>query len=203
MLLEPDVRFARHSMANTDTTSQLVTPNATSDDETLVVADGEWIQLHSRRNLVQLAAVLVFIAIGAIIGYFLTDDRPALTAMAGGITGMIVGTFASGFVLMLLPEPTVRITLGEIRNKHIHLKRRLMVAAIAFISCMLLLPLVISRFDHDDSTFAWVICLLWICATTGLSVYTKMLVHRLREWKCPACGQPFGRLWSSCNNCGL
>ena len=86
--------------------SQFSTPSASkSTRSTSAGSDGEGLQLHFARNLIQFAAVFVFAAVGSVIGWFLTDDRPDLAALAGGAVGMIVATFISGFVLMFFPPP--------------------------------------------------------------------------------------------------
>ncbi len=190
-------------MGNTDTTSRITTPTAASDDDTFVVEEREGLQLHSKRNVLQLGAVLASVAVGAIIGYFLTDERPDLAALAGGVVGMLFGAFVSGFILMHLPTPTVTMTLGEIRHKRHRLKRRVIIAAIAFGLLILSLPLIISRFGHDDSTFAWTMCLVWIGATLGSYFYASLLAYRLHEWQCPLCSKPFGKRSTSCDSCGL
>ena len=176
---------------------------STFGDTSFVVPEEEGVQLHPRRNLFQLASLLVFAAIGATIGWFLTDNRPDLAALVGGVLGMIVGTFLSGFVLMLMPAPTITITPQAFGRKRLALKRRLKIATIAFAVCVLSSPLIISKFGHEDSDFSWGICLFWGCLTAGLCAYTKGLALSLRECKCPACGKPFGRLGSACGNCGF
>lgn len=163
----------------------------------------EGLRLHGGRNLFQAVALLAFAAVGAITGYSLTDDRPDLAALVGGVLGAILGTFLSGFVLMFVSPPASMFTLSEIRRKYRRAKHRLIVFAVAFVLFVLTMPLIISRFGHDDSNFAWLICLFWICITCGLCLYTKMLAYRLREWKCPNCGERFGKLWSRCAHCGL
>jgi len=193
-------------MANTDTTHGPTPPQSateTSSDETFVVSDREGLQRDSKRSLAQLAAIIVFSAAGAVIGSFMTNNRPDLAALAGGILGMIVGTFVSGFVLMLLPTPIKTMTLRQIRSKYRQLRSRLIIATIVLALFMLTLPLIISQFGDDESTFACAMCVLWFGATPVLFVYTKMLAYRLRKWRCPACGEPFGKQWTSCSNCGL
>jgi len=68
------------------------------------VSDEEGLQLQRGRNLFQAIALLIFAGIGAVVGYFLTDDRPDIAALVGGVVGAVVGSFLSGFVLMLKPS---------------------------------------------------------------------------------------------------
>lgn len=178
-------------------------PTSNSGDASFVVPEQEGLQLHRNRNLFQLASLLIFAAIGATIGWFLTDDRPDIAALVGGVLGMIAGTFLSGFVLMLMPAPTIKITAHEFGRKHRALKRHLIVASIAFAVFLFGLPFIISRFGHDDSDLAWVVCLMWIVLTVGLCAYTKGLALRVRECKCPACGETFSRIGSHCSQCGF
>lgn len=174
-----------------------------SGDVSFVVPEREGLQLHRSRNLFQLVSLLSVAAIGATIGWFLTDDRPDIAALVGGVLGMILGTFLSGFILMLMPAPTIKITAHEFGRKHRAWKRHLMVTSIAFAVFLFGLPFIISRFGHDDSDLAWVVCLMWMALTVGLCTYTKGLALRIRDCKCPACGATFGRIGSHCSQCGL
>lgn len=177
--------------------------DSSPEDTKFVVSEQEGLQLHRGRNLFQLAALLILAAIGAIVGWFLSEDRPDLAALVGGVLGMIVGTFLSGFLLMFLPPAATTMTLAKFQRKYRGTKRRLIISSIAFAVFLLTLPIIISRFGHDDSDLAWCMCLTWIASTAGLCFYTKILASRVRELKCPACGRLLGRVRSSCSHCGL
>jgi hypothetical protein len=149
----------------------------------LVEADREGLQLGLGQNLFQLASLVVCAAIGATTGWFMTDDRPDLAALAGSVLGMMAGTFLSGFALMLIPSSTVSVSLHEFQKTQSKLNRRLVAAAVAFAASMLAFPLVLWRFGHDESDLAWCMCLFWLCLTTGLCAYSKGLAYRVRVRK--------------------
>ena len=78
------------------------------------------------RNLSQAFAVAWFTYWGAIAGALcaflwandiLIDYVPLYGAVVGGIAGLILGTFVSGFVLMLVPHRPVTVTRKEIVAK--------------------------------------------------------------------------------------
>lgn len=176
---------------------------STADGTRYAVSDAEGLQLHAKRNLFQLTALVFVASVGALIGWSMTDNRQDLAALVGGLLGMVVGTLLSGFILLLVPPPFVSVTLSEFGRRCRAIKRHLIVSGVVFVTCILGLPFVISRFGHDDSDLAWCICLTWIVATVGLCAYTKTLAHRIRELKCLACGERFGRIGSPCSHCGL
>ena len=43
-------------------------------------------------GVIGLVSLLVFMVIGAGIGFFMVDDRPDLAALIGAVAGMILGT---------------------------------------------------------------------------------------------------------------
>ncbi|MCA9193335.1 MAG: hypothetical protein KDB03_16300 [Planctomycetales bacterium] len=177
---------AKHSTAHSSGTS-------------FVVPKSEGLQLHLNHNLFQLVSLLIVASTGATIGWCVTDDRPDIALLVGGVLGAIVGTFLSGIYLMLMPSPTIRITAQEVGRKHRELKRRLIVTSVVFAFFSLGIPLVISSFGHDDSVFAWVVCLVWLVLTVGLCVYTKCLAFRMRGFKKNA-QLAAGRLANQCPN---
>ncbi len=138
-----------------------------------------------RRNLVQALAVLVFIAVGAVIGSLLVDDRPDLAALVGAVIGMVLGTFGSGFILMLLPPPRINLTQLQIQRKYAACRRRLWISRVVATLMLIGVPIVIGKFGHDPSDFAWLICLGWPAVTVGICVYAKGLAQRLKAWRCP------------------
>jgi hypothetical protein len=174
-----------------------------SENARYAVSGAEGLQLHANRNLFQLTALIVVASIGAVIGWSMTDDRPDLAALVGGILGMIVGTFLSGFVLMLIPPPAVSVTLTDFARKYRAMKRRWVVSSVGYAAGLLGLPFMISCFRYDGSDVAWCIGLAWIVATFGLCAYRRMLGYRIRELRCPACSERFGRIGSPCSHCGL
>jgi hypothetical protein len=168
-----------------------------------VLSAKEGNQFQLGRNLFQAGAVLLFAAVGAIVGYFATNDRPDMAALFGGVLGMTVGTFLSGFVLMLRPPPPAMLTLAEIQQEYRRSKRRLTIAAIALAAFLLTMPLVIWRFADADSDLSVPVCVFWIVATCGLCVYVRGLSHECRTWTCPNCGKPLEDEPSRCVHCGL
>jgi len=195
--------LANATSENIDVRPHDATTFPKADSTRYALPDAEGLQLHAKRNLFQLTALVVVASVGAVIGWSMTDNRPDLAALVGGVVGMVVGTFLSGFVLLLVPPPSVSVTLSEFGRRCRAMKRRLVVSGVAFAVCILGLPFVISRFGHDDSDLALCICLTWIVATVGLCPYTKMVAHRIRELKCPACGERFVQIGSPCSHCGL
>lgn len=156
-------------------------PDSKADTTRYEISDAEGLQRHPTRNLFQLAALLIVAAVGAVIGWSMTDDRPEIAACVGGVIRMVIGTLVSGFVLLLFPPPSLSLTRREFGNRCLAMKRRLILSVIAFTLTCVGFPFVISRFGHDSSNFAWCICLTWIATTVGLCAYTKMLAHRIRE----------------------
>ncbi|CAG0977557.1 hypothetical protein PHYC_01586 [Phycisphaerales bacterium] len=63
--------------------------------------------LRPKDNIVQTLVVVAAAALGALTGWVLVlarvlDWRPVMGAIAGGVAGLILGTLASGLVLMVL-----------------------------------------------------------------------------------------------------
>lgn len=157
----------------------------------------------SRQNLVQAMVVLLFMVVGAGVGYFTVDDRPDLAAIAGAVVGMSLGTFLSGSILMLWPSPRIKLTGLQIQRKYAASRRRLWMSGVAGIFMLICLPMVIGIFGHDSSDLAWLICLGWPLVTVGLCVYAKSVAHRLKEWRCPRCNAPLGVVGTACPQCGF
>lgn len=155
--------------------------NSNSEHELvlLVEEDREGLQFGRAQNLFQLASLVVCAAVGAMTGWFMTDDRPDLAALAGGVLGVMAGTFLSGFALMLIPWATTSVSLHEFQKTQSKLNRRLVAVAIASAATVLALPWVLWRFGHDDSDLAWCMCLFWLCLTAGLCAYSKGLAHHI------------------------
>jgi hypothetical protein len=142
-------------------------------------SDPEGLQLHAGRNFFQLFSLLFFAVAGAVMGWFATDDRPDIAALIGGILGMIVGTFLSGFILMRVPAPGATTTVSEFRRLHQKLRRRLIVALVAFCACTIGLSFTVPLANADDWTSALPFVDLGLFV--GLCCYARMLAHRIRE----------------------
>jgi len=69
-------------------------PAAKAANTRYVTSSAEGLQLHARRNLFQLTVLVVVASVGAVIGCSMTDDRPDLAALVGGVVGMVAGTIS-------------------------------------------------------------------------------------------------------------
>ena len=179
-----------------------------SDEATFVVCESDGLQLHLDRNLFQLVAVLLFMAIGAAVGAFLAKDFPGMGALAGAVVGMIAGTFLSGFILMVLPPPAVTVTLHQIRCRRRQLRRRYVACLVVFAALALTLvlsALIVWLFGIARQPFGGLLFLLGVGAFLGMRFGVAIVyLYPLRKWKCPRCGKRFGNEWStSCAHCGL
>ncbi|MBP88623.1 MAG: hypothetical protein CMJ64_18235 [Planctomycetaceae bacterium] len=67
--------------------------------------------------------------VGAIVGYQLVVNGRWIAAAGGGVLGMIVATFVSGFILMFLPQTIATIEIQSSINKYRNLRRRLTILA--------------------------------------------------------------------------
>lgn len=157
------------------------TKNSNSEHELVLLleADREGLQLGRAQNLFQLASLVGCAAVGAMTGWSMTNDRPDLAALAGSVLGVMAGTFLSGFALMLIPSSTTSVSPHEFQKTQSKLNRRLVAVVIASAATALALPWVLWRFGHDDSDFAWCMCLFWLCLTTGLCAYSKGLARHI------------------------
>lgn len=156
-----------------------------------------------RHNLAQGLTVLLFMAVGAGIGFALVKDRRDLAALVGVVLGMVLGAFASGFVLMLLPPPRIQLTRTQIRRRYAACRRRARISGIVAVLMLIGLPIVIGIFGHDASDVAWLMCLGWPLVTVGACVYAKGLAQRLREWRCPECNVSLRVARPICPECGF
>jgi hypothetical protein len=154
-------------------------PLAGSETGDLVQDRPEGLDLGLRANLFQAVAILACSGVGACIGYQLTDDAPWLAASAGGLLGMVLGAFASGFVLMFRPRR--RITLAAATIKCEQLRRRLIFAAVLCAFLVFGMVYVVSVLGHDDSPWAFVTCVAWLCLAVGVGAYAKGRAWRLRQ----------------------
>ena len=172
--------------------------------EPLAFVDGADGMLDSspRRNLVQLLTVLAFVAVGAVIGSFMTPNRSDLAALVGAVLGMVLGTCLSGFVIMLLPPQRIRLTPNQVEQRFIACKRRLWIACGVATLMVISLPLVIGTFGHNDTDLAWVVCLGWPLATVVACVYAKGIAKRLKQWRCTQCGGSLETPFKLCAVCG-
>jgi len=152
-----------------------------ADNETgdLLQDSPEGLDLGLRVNLFQAVAILACSGVGACLGYQLTDDASWLAALAGGVIGMVLGAFASGFVLMFRPRRWITLAAATIKCEQ--LRRRLIFAAVL---CALLVfgtIYVISVLGHDDSPWVFVTCVVWLCLAVGVGAYARGLAWRLRQ----------------------
>ena len=154
--------------------------NSDLDDGSLVVFEQEGLQLHYGRNLFQLIALLLFAVIGATIGWFQTEDWPAIAALIGGVLGMITGTFLSGLILMLVGPPKVVVTADEYAEKRRVMKRRFIFALLANVIFLCSYPFVL--FGDFDSDLAVAVSVLWPALGVGLCVYAKGLASHMRTY---------------------
>ncbi len=156
-----------------------------------------------RRNLAQALTVLLFMGVGAEIGFFVVNDRPDLAALVGAILGMIAGTFLSGFVIMLLPPHRIQLTRSQIQRKYIACRKRFWIAGTVAVLMLVALPFVIGKFARESTDLAWLLCMGWPLATVAACVYAKGLAQRLRELRCPQCSVPLRIFWKTCPQCGF
>lgn len=123
----------------------LLSPDAGHPDAELCVDElaGE-LDRNRLRNLFQGGAVLLFIVVGAVLGEVFLPEAPfGIRAIVGAVPGMIVGTFVSGFVLMIVPAPPPMISRSDYLKKYCRLRRIEPVLFIASIASCLTMPLVI------------------------------------------------------------
>ena len=74
----------------------------TSDRETYnIVTDlGTGVNVRLRDNLLQAAAIVICLILGALVGLLVASERIA-GVLIGGFLGMVLGLFASGIFLMI------------------------------------------------------------------------------------------------------
>lgn len=177
--------------------------NIKSEPRTGIVSETEGLQLHRRRNFFQLLWLIVFSGVGAMIGHSMTNNRPDLAAILGGLVGAVFGTFVSGLCLMFVPPPLVVTTLDECRDRYLRVRQRVRVAVVAATIGLCGIPLVIRHAGQEDSVIAWSICMVWSGVTLALSFYTRLLWHRILTWKCPVCMHRIFPSSGICSNCGV
>lgn len=173
------------------------------NDEVLSIddhADGV-LTLSLRHNLVQGLAVIAFMGVGALIGFLTVKQRPDIAALIGAFLGMVVGTFLSGFLIMLLPPPKIRVTRRQIQRKYAQARKRLWITVTVALLLTISLPWIIGKFGHQQSNVAGLVFLGWPLATVAAWLYARGIALRLREWPCPRCGEPLGKLRKSCPQC--
>lgn len=141
--------------------------------ETLVRDLSGGLDLDRRRNYLQLAAGALAAVGGAVIGFRTADERSDIAAIVGAFLGFVAGIFLAGLAIMFRPAPKISVEVAITKRKNIErrLWRLLVVWVLTFVSG----PLIIfPSFGHDDRPWAVVVCILWMCATTGLCAYLKV-----------------------------
>jgi hypothetical protein len=147
------------------------------------------LDLRPSANIFQASLILVVSPIGAIVGFQMVANGRWIAAAGGGIVGMIVATFISGFVLMFRPQSIPQIDALASINKYRRIRRWYTTCAVFFV-CWVVVAV------------GWLFCALplaaWSIATWSvpmLACYVLLQYHRhvLDLWRCPNCGELFGR----------
>lgn len=167
---------------------------------------GEGLNLRLRDNLLQAMVMLGGVAAGAVIGYNASTEFPWVGAAYGALIGAIGGAFVSGLLLLCLARRRNLVTLREFLELQSRAKRRLSFAITAFIAVVVAFPLIMMVFGHDDSPWAFILCVLWAMLFVGLCAYTKgTAASGQLQLRCPKCGRsvPVGCDPASrrCNQC--
>lgn len=150
---------------------------------------GEGLNLRLRDNLLQGIAILGCAAAGAVIGYNALTGSPWLGVVYGAVIGMIGGAFVSGLLLLCLARRRNLVTLREFLELQSRAKRRLSFAITAFIAVVVAFPLIMMVFGHDDSPWAFILCVLWLMLLVGLCAYAKgTAASGQLQLRCPKCG---------------
>jgi len=153
-----------------------------SEDEPRTVPDVPGsCDLSRRSNLFQASMALTGSAVGGLVGFGLTDDRPELAALAGGAVGLILATFISGLVLMCLPRR--RISLDAARNKLQRMKRRANVTRAVAVLLILVCAGLIYALAQRDGAWAFLVCVAAACLIPGTCLYVKGFVLQVRDFQ--------------------
>ena len=163
------------------------------------------IDLRLSANLFQASLILVASLVGALVGYLAVVDERWIGAAGGGVLGMIVATFISGFVLMFFPQKIVTIELHAYIKKYRRIRRRLTILVSFYVvwAAVLLLALPFLAFPVTDTVIA--LLSLPMCVCYALQMYHVLV---LDLWRCPSCNHlfrrrgPFARYPHYCDNCG-
>lgn len=137
--------------------------------------------LGRKANLFQASIALMGSVVGAVVGFGVTNDRPGLAALAGGVVGLILAVFVAGFVLMCLPRR--RISLEAARIKLQSMKRRVNVTRAVAVLMILVCAGLIYALARQDNTWAFLVCVAAACLIPGACLYMKCSVLQVREFE--------------------
>lgn len=167
---------------------------------------GEGLNLRLGDNLLQTIVMLVCGAAGAVIGYNAVP-KFAWGGMAYGLSfGILAGAFLGGLLLLCPARRRNLVTLSEFLKLQSKAKRRLSLAAAAFILAAVAFPLIVAAFGGENSLWGSVFCLLGLMLLGGLCAYTKGIGSSGQlQLRCPECGTPVpvssDPSSRRCNNC--
>ena len=139
----------------------------------------EGLDLNLRRNAIQATTSASCSLIGGCLGPSLVTEGRIIAALFGAFVGLVIGTFVSGFILMM--RRPGEISIQEARAKHEKIRRKQMSAILVLVLLVLVGPFVVSVFGHDDQPIAWLICFAWIMATVGACIYARGLAVESRR----------------------
>jgi hypothetical protein len=163
------------------------------------------IDLRPSANVFQASLILVVSVIGALIGFQMVADGRWIAAACGGVVGMIVATFVSGFILMFLPQTIPRIEIQTSINKYRNLRRRLTLLAWCYV---IWAAIAVGWLALSLPMNAWPIS-VWSFLMFVCYVLLRYSARVLDLWRCPKCDQLFGRRGAfaryphCCRNCGF
>ena len=146
------------------------------------------IDLRSTLNLIQAWAILLLSFVGAVVGYHTVNVGQWIAAVGGGVVGMVVATFVSGFILMFAPPQTVpTMTMDAWIAKFRTWRRRL-----TFTTSLCVGWIGIAAAWHClELPTSTLLNSFWSVFMLLVYVVPHYYVHVLRQCCCPRCDELF------------
>ena len=162
------------------------------------------IDLRSTPTCFQASAILLLSFAGAFVGYHAVNIGQWIAAAAGGVVGMLVATFASGFVLMFMPPQTAPTIAMDAWMAKFRTWRRRLTFTTSLCVCWIGIAFAWHYLKLPTSTS---LIALWSILMFVLFVVPHYYVLVLRQCRCPRCDELFGyrgafaRYPYCCRNC--
>ncbi len=141
----------------------------------------EGLDLDPRSNAAQATTALICAAAGACIGISLVKQDHWIAALAGAFVGLVAGTFAVGFVLMVWPRPPIEIDQARAKFELAY-KRFVRMRRVAVVGVLLMFtgPILLGKID---ATWAFVSAVCLFFGGLGLRAYTLGIKDELEAYR--------------------